>query len=124
MMTQSYGVNWRMIVSDKTGSPHYTWGESCDGWRLLDSPTLSVIHERMPPGTREKRHYHEKAQQFFFLLSGEANFYFGSETVIVRAQQGLHIPAGTKHFIANESSSAIEFLVISEPATKGDRIED
>lgn len=112
-----------MIVSDKTGSPHYTWGQNCDGWRLLDSPSLSVIHERMPAGTREQKHYHEKAQQFFFVLSGEAEFYFEKETITVRAQQGLHIAAGTPHFIANESEDAIEFLVISEPSTKGDRRE-
>lgn len=107
----------------KSTTPHYTWGNNCDGWRLLDSPSLSVIHERMPAGTREQKHYHAKAQQFFFILSGEAKFYFENESVAVKAQQGLHIPAGTVHFIANESAEAIEFLVISEPATKADRIE-
>lgn len=112
-----------MIVSDKTGSPHYTWGQNCDGWRLLDSSSLSVIHERMPAGAREQIHYHEKAQQFFFVLSGEAKFYFEEEAVTVHAQQGLHIPAGTRHFIANESEEAIEFLVISEPSARGDRRE-
>jgi mannose-6-phosphate isomerase-like protein (cupin superfamily) len=112
-----------MNVIDKHEAPHYKWGDNCDGWRLLDSDSLSVIHERMPAGTREKKHYHRKAQQFFFMLSGEAKFYFDEEPVTVKAQQGIHIPAGTKHFISNESGSDIEFLVISEPATKDDRVE-
>ncbi|HEU4719274.1 MAG TPA: cupin domain-containing protein [Bacteroidia bacterium] len=107
----------------KNDAPHYLWGNDCDGWRLLDSPSLSVIHERMPAGTREKKHFHEKAQQFFFVLEGEAVFYFENEKVSVKENSGIHIPAGKIHLIANETEEAIEFLVISEPPTKGDREE-
>ena len=46
---------------------HYTWGEDCDGWHLVREPALSVIEESMPPGAQEVRHYHEKAQQFFYV---------------------------------------------------------
>ena len=110
-------------VKNKFNSPHYTWGGQCDGWRLLDSPTLSVIHERMPPGTQEEKHYHEKAQQFFFILSGEAKFYFEDETVVVSLHNGIHISPGRKHSISNGTSEALEFLVISEPSTRSDRVE-
>ena len=34
---------------------HYRWGEACDGWQLLAREDLSVIEERMPPGTAEQR---------------------------------------------------------------------
>jgi mannose-6-phosphate isomerase-like protein (cupin superfamily) len=113
-----------MNSSHKNNSPHYTWGNNCDGWHLLDSPSLSVIHERMPPGTSETKHYHEKAQQFFFILAGTATFYFEDEVVHVNEKEGIHIPAQKIHQIKNESGDPIEFLVISEPATKEDRINN
>jgi len=57
-------------VSAKEPLKHYQWGDGCDGWNLVDEPTLSVKKERMPPGTTEALHYHENAQQFFFILKG------------------------------------------------------
>jgi mannose-6-phosphate isomerase-like protein (cupin superfamily) len=33
---------------------------------------LSVIEERMPPGTAGQRHRHQRSRQFFFVLEGEA----------------------------------------------------
>jgi quercetin dioxygenase-like cupin family protein len=51
-------------------APHYTWGDGCDGWHLVAADGLSVIEERMPPGTAEVRHRHDVARQFFFVLSG------------------------------------------------------
>ena len=75
----------------------------------------------MPPGTSEVMHRHLKAQQFFFILKGEATFIFEKEKRVVRANQGIHIPAGQKHQIKNESTYDLEFLVISEPHAHGDR---
>jgi hypothetical protein len=40
----------------KTSAPHYTWARICDGWRLVDTPGLSVVEERVPPGAGEARH--------------------------------------------------------------------
>jgi mannose-6-phosphate isomerase-like protein (cupin superfamily) len=101
---------------------HYTWGDACDGWHLLRSDSLSVIQERMPPGTAEQRHSHAKAQQVFFILSGEATFEIGEETVQVAAQESLHVPPGTPHRIANHGPADLHFLVISEPKAHGDRV--
>lgn len=112
-----------MNAKDKSNSPHYFWGEINEGWRLLDSDSLSVIHEKMQAGTKEKKHVHSKSQQYFFMLAGEAVFYFENEYVNVKTKQGIHIPAGTVHYIANETNEAIEFLVISEPAVRTDRTE-
>lgn len=50
----------------KHNAVHYVWGQQCDGWRLVDEEGQSIIHERMPPGTNEIRHYHERAKQLFF----------------------------------------------------------
>lgn len=54
-----------------TTAAHYTWGDQCDGWHLVRNSSLSVIQERMPSGTREQRHRHSQARQFFFALHGQ-----------------------------------------------------
>ena len=61
-----------MKTISRATAEHYTWGQNCDGWQLVKGASLSVIQEQMPPGTSEVRHFHQKAQQFFFILSGEA----------------------------------------------------
>jgi mannose-6-phosphate isomerase-like protein (cupin superfamily) len=101
---------------------HYTWGNQCDGWTLVDEPGLSVKKERMPAGTAEALHYHAKAQQFFFILKGEAVFEIEGETLVVKEQEGLHIKAGLQHRIQNLTTTDLEFILSSQPNTAGDRI--
>jgi mannose-6-phosphate isomerase-like protein (cupin superfamily) len=106
----------------KDTAEHYSWGDGCDGWHLVKQPELSVIHERMPPGTAEVRHYHERARQFFFVLSGEATLEIDQKQQIIHAFQGIEVPPGVAHQIFNRSGADVEFLVISQPATRGDRV--
>ena len=110
-------------IIDKLTASHYLWGEKCDSWVLNDTEGLSVKLESMPGGTKEKLHFHTNAQQFFFILKGIATFYSGSEKKIVNQQQGLSILPKTKHYIANETTEKLEFLVISQPSTNKDRTQ-
>jgi mannose-6-phosphate isomerase-like protein (cupin superfamily) len=36
----------------------------------------------------------------------------------------MHIMPGTRHQIRNPSSSPVRFLVISQPSSRGDRIDE
>ncbi|MDP9046551.1 MAG: cupin domain-containing protein [Bacteroidota bacterium] len=110
------------MISSTENAEHYTWGNQCDGWHLLRSDTLSVIQERMPPGTAEKLHYHNSAQQLFYILSGTATFEVEGNIKSVTAGQSIHVPKSTKHRILNEGNNDLHFLVISEPKAHGDRI--
>ncbi len=110
-----------MIKSIKNAE-HYTWGGQCDGWHLLQSATLSVIQERMPPGTNEQLHYHEQAQQLFYILSGSASFEIDGKLVEVRSQECIHVPKNARHYIFNKADADLHFLVISEPRSHGDRV--
>ncbi|MDQ6421756.1 cupin domain-containing protein [Paenibacillus sp. LHD-117] len=110
-----------MKVSKKTGE-NYNWGSNCDGWHLVNNDDLSIIHERMPPGTKETRHYHNRSRQFFFVLSGMATVEMNGEQFEVEAQEGLEVPPLTPHQVFNRTNDDIEFLVVSQPTTKGDRI--
>ena len=108
-------------VIDTQTAPNYTWGDHCDSWVLTDTDGLSVKQESMPPGTREKLHFHTHAQQFFFILDGVATFYLKGEKEVVQARQGLLIPPQAEHYIANETGAPLTFLVISQPTTNHDR---
>lgn len=106
----------------KDNAEHYFWGSGCDGWHLVKRGGLSIIHERMPPGTAEVRHYHQTAWQFFFVLSGAATLEIAGKREVLLAQQGLEVPAGVAHQMRNESEHDVEFIVISQPPSHGDRV--
>ena len=50
-------------VISAANAEHYRWGEVCEGWHLVRAAGLSVIEERMPPGSKEQRHWHERSRQ-------------------------------------------------------------
>lgn len=108
---------------DKNNAEHYFWGSGCDGWRLVMSGELSVIQERMPPGSSETLHLHQKSRQFFFILCGSAVMEVAGLRETLHAGQGREIQPGTPHLILNESPEDLEFLVISQPPSRGDRID-
>jgi mannose-6-phosphate isomerase-like protein (cupin superfamily) len=106
----------------KDTAEYYSWGEGCDGWHLVKQPELSVIHERMPPGTAEVRHFHERSRQFSFVLAGVATLEVAGAREQLHARQGVEVAPGVPHQIFNESEAEVEFLVISHPTTRGDRV--
>jgi len=99
----------------------YTWGDGCTGWHLLNTDSMSVLQEKMSPGTSEQLHFHNQAQQLFYILSGVATFEIDGKTVVINAKESIHIPKMIKHCITNKSDKDLEFLVISEPKSHGDR---
>lgn len=106
----------------KHNAEHYIWGERCDGWRLVDQENRSIIHEKMPAATSEARHYHQKSIQFFFVLSGTLNIEIDGVEHILREQEGIEISPFVAHRAFNSSQQDAEFLVISQPNTRNDRV--
>jgi mannose-6-phosphate isomerase-like protein (cupin superfamily) len=117
---QSGGMPLKKI--SKGSAEHYVWGERCDGWHLVKGSDLSVIHERMPAGTAEVRHYHERSRQFFFVLSGTAVLEVDGVSWELHPHEGMEVPPGVPHQMKNESGAETEFLVISQPTSRGDRV--
>ncbi len=101
----------------------YSWGEGCDGWRLLKGDDLSVIQERVPAGKAEVMHYHTHARQFFYILGGEAQMVFEGKVIALQKGDGIEVPPLTKHRFENVSDQDVIFLVISTPKSQGDRID-
>lgn len=115
-------MNEQIRKIDKDTAEHYVWGEVCDGWHLVKSPELSVIQERVPAGGAEVKHYHSRASQFFFVLSGLATLEFNQQVVNFGVGQGVHVPPEVPHRFANFSTEEVVFLVVSTPSTAGDRV--
>ena len=108
---------------DPSSVEHYEWGLGSEGWRLLTLPILSVIQERVPPGAGETRHFHVRAHQFFYVLSGVATLEFDDARVHFEAGQGVHVPNGVEHRLVNDTDLEVVFLVISSAPTTGDRVD-
>jgi quercetin dioxygenase-like cupin family protein len=111
-----------MTISKDT-APHYTWGGVCDGWILSPSNDMMVIQERMPPGSSEQRHFHSKARQFFYVLSGELTMELEGTLYVVPPMSGIEIYPQAKHQARNDAESDLHFLVVSSPTTRGDRTD-
>jgi mannose-6-phosphate isomerase-like protein (cupin superfamily) len=108
-------------ISKSNCLSRYTWGDDCYGWNFVDTDELSVKQELMPPDTSEKLHYHEKATQFFFILTGQATFLIDGAEVTLKTSEGIEIKPGQKHLIKNKGRTDLEFILYSQPSTKNDR---
>jgi mannose-6-phosphate isomerase-like protein (cupin superfamily) len=87
----------RTAPVSRSTAPHYTWASVCDGWRLIDTPGLRVVEERVPPGTGEMRHHHNEARQFFYVLSGAAVLEMEGREHQIPAGSGIEVAPGVRH---------------------------
>jgi mannose-6-phosphate isomerase-like protein (cupin superfamily) len=114
------------VISTKSAE-HYKWGgpqrSDCDGWHLIKSPGLSIIEERMPPGTSEIRHSHVHARQFFFVMEGELTLEVEQHDFVLHPGEGIEVVPGERHQAFNRGSTAVRMLVTSQPPSHGDRID-
>jgi mannose-6-phosphate isomerase-like protein (cupin superfamily) len=113
-----------MPAVDVTTGRHYQWGGASHGWHLLEGrDDLSIIQERVPPGDRERRHYHVRARQFFYVLAGEGTLEIDGTPCTLTAGQGVEVAPGVPHQFVNASADDVDFLVISTPPSHGDRVD-
>lgn len=111
------------ILSKDNCLSHYKWGNNCDGWNLISKPEVVIKQELMPAQTAEKLHFHTYAEQFFFILKGQATFLIEEKVFTVNANEGLQIKAGDQHKIMNNGDSDLEFILFSYPSTQNDRTD-
>lgn len=111
-----------MNLVNRENAEHYKWQTVCDGWHFLKTDELSIIAEKMPPNTCEDMHYHYKARQFFYVLSGEAEMRLQNETIKLKMGSGIEIAPMEIHQMINSSNEAVEFIVVSMPKSHGDKV--
>jgi mannose-6-phosphate isomerase-like protein (cupin superfamily) len=100
---------------------HYAWGDGCDGWHLVRAPGLSVIQERMPPDAAEVRHRHSVSRQFFYVLAGRLRIEVEGTVHVLGPREGLEVAPGLAHEVRNDGHEPADFLVVSQPPSRGDR---
>ncbi len=114
-------------IISTASAEHYKWGgpqsADCDGWHLVKTPELSVIEELMPPGTKETRHSHVHARQFFFVLAGELTLEVEHHVFVIHAGEGIEVSPGQQHQALNQSAHPVRMIVTSQPPSHGDRID-
>jgi mannose-6-phosphate isomerase-like protein (cupin superfamily) len=80
-----------------------------------------AISSVLPAPSSEVRHYHAKARQFFFVLSGTATIEINGKRETLQKHEGAQVAPGVPHRMFNECEREVEFLVVSQPASRGDR---
>ena len=125
-------MNSQHQIASTDNAEHYQWGgpnaqgKRSEGWHLVKTPNLSVIQERVPPGCAETPHYHQHAEQFFFVLEGTATIELQERdeksAIELNPKEGLHIPAGTPYQLRNEHTEDLVFTVTSTPPSHSDRV--
>src|SRR5258708_21517336 len=70
----------------------------------------------IPPGGRAKAHLHENHETAIYVISGEAEMWYGenfAEYLVVKAGEFLYIPAGMPHLPSNPSQTTACTAVIA-----------
>lgn len=112
-----------MVKLNRQSLEHYNWGAGCEGWHLIQQPNMSVIRERMPPGTSETRHFHRGIRQYFHILAGELLLEIEREPYLLGAGNGMEVAPGQIHQAQNIGTGPVEFLVISDGMSRTDRVD-
>jgi uncharacterized RmlC-like cupin family protein len=74
----------------------------------VGSPGLWFGKITVAPGARTKAHYHEAHETAMYVVSGEADMWFGDELQeheVLRAGEYLYVPAGVSHVAVNSSQT-------------------
>ena len=66
----------------------------------------------------------DEMSQTVYGLTGEVLMEINGENMLIPAGRGVRILPGTRHQIRNPSSGPVRFLVISQPPSRGDRIDE
>jgi len=86
---------------------------------LFESPITKVKHitvnpaaDSHPDGTRLSLQSHEKREEHWIIIKGEAEVTVDEDIRTYTAGQVIMIPKGAKHRIANKSKEPVEFIEV------------
>ena len=101
--------------------PERAWGVGCRAWDLVSRPELRVTSESMPPGTSETPHVHDLARQVFLVTTGRLEIEIAGRVVTAGPGEAIEVGPGKVHQARNAGQVALEFVVVANPTTDGDR---
>lgn len=76
----------------------------------MSSALTQVAYGRFERGDVCAEHAHPTMDEFFFFIKGEGKYRVGHETINIKANTFLRIPAGVLHSLVASSDEALEFV--------------
>ena len=78
--------------------------------------TQSLAEATLIPGQKTARHFHARAQEIYYILSGCGTMFIGDQTRAVQSGDAIAIPNGAPHCIENSGDRELRFLCCCAPA--------
>ena len=79
------------------------------------SGSLGLVEATVPPGSGPVDHVHARADEGFYVLSGELEILDGSSTLLARAGDFVFIPRGIRHRFKNTGVHGARLLFMFTP---------
>jgi mannose-6-phosphate isomerase-like protein (cupin superfamily) len=76
----------------------------------------SLAEAIVPPGITTHAHYHRKAEEIYYILTGSGEVVVGEAAESVKPGDGIAIPPGAPHQIRNTGEEDLVFLCCCLPA--------
>ena len=106
----------KAIIMSGAGALHQFKTEAdCDAMVVVDEPQLRVQLEQLPAGAMELLRFYARADQFFYVLSGEATVELEGGQEYLSKGQGLLMKPGTAYRIFNGGNTTLRYVITSQP---------
>ena len=69
----------------------------------------------LEPGEVVTEHWHPYSEEFLYCVSGSVTVSLDGESILLAAEQALHIPVGVRHRITNDSDGHASFVFCLGP---------
>jgi mannose-6-phosphate isomerase-like protein (cupin superfamily) len=76
----------------------------------------SLAEARLPVGASTQEHYHERAEEIYYITQGVGRMRIEGEIREVKAGDAIAIPPGQKHKLWNTGSESLRLLCCCAPA--------
>ena len=74
------------------------------------------LNRLIPGGPAGRLHHHSEADNIYIVKRGEGTLVVEGTSYVIRADDVVYIPAGTKHSLANRSADMLEIFEIYAPS--------
>jgi mannose-6-phosphate isomerase-like protein (cupin superfamily) len=114
-----------MDIVNRDSAPPFTTKDGSTireilAYRNSNIRNQSLAEATLPVGKRTQAHFHPKTEEIYYILSGVGLMAIESEQREVHLGDGIAIPPGAKHQIANIGVEPLIFLCTCAPAYEHD----
>ena len=79
-----------------------------------------MAEARLPVGGQTTPHYHPRAEEIYYILSGQGEMRLGDESCAVVPGDAIAIPPGIEHQITNTGDAILKFICCCAPGYEND----